>query len=375
MATPTSVTDDEPPSPPSGKQPRRHGGGGTAARLAARLLMSDRFVLYLTVLLFLAVLPFIPRIASAGNFSNLLSNFWPLLVIAVGQTYVMILGGIDLSQISTIAVASVVGAAVMTTGVDPVLFEKTVLWGTLLDGDGAGILAGHVWSMPAALVLMLATGAAIGALLGTIIARFDIPAFMMTLVGLLFFSAVAVWLTRSENITRLPEAYGAIADRGLFGVLSWSALIAVVVTVAAHLVLSRTVFGRWVFATGMNRRAAIVSGVPVRRVILWCFVISGVCAAIGSVLYSARLDMGRPAFGDNLNLLLDIIGATVIGGTSLFGGRGKIIWTVYGVMLFVLLSNALNLLNLSYFTVFIVKGCVILAAAWLDVKRRELLAL
>ena len=354
--------------------PIRTTGEGAPARLAARLLMSDRFVLYLTLLLFLAVLPFIPRIASGGNVSNLLSNFWPLLVIAVGQTYVMILGGIDLSQIATIAVASVIGAAVMTSGVDPVLFEKTVLWGTLLDEDG-GLFAGHGWSMPAALALMLLTGAAIGGLLGAIIARFDIPAFMMTLVGLLFFSAVAVWLTRSENITRLPESYGAIADRGLYGVLSWSALIAIVLTLAAHLLLSRTVFGRWVFATGMNRRAATISGVPVRRVIVWCFVISGVCAAIGSILYSARLDMGRPAFGDNLNLLLDIIGATVIGGTSLFGGRGKIIWTVYGVMLFVLLSNALNLLNLSYFTVFIVKGGVILVAAWLDVKRRELLAL
>lgn len=348
--------------------PRR----GPIARAVRALLMSEQFVLYLTALLFLVLYPVIPRIGSSGNFSNLLSNFWPLLVIAVGQTYVMILGGIDLSQIAVVAVASVVGAAVMTAGVDPALFENTVLWGSLLDESG-GLLAGYWWSMPAALAIMIVTGAAIGGLLGTIIARFDIPAFMMTLVGLLFFSAVAVWMTRSENITRLPDAYGAIADRGAYGVFSWSALIALIVVLAGHLLLSRTVFGRWVYATGMNRRAAIISGVPVRRVIFWCFVISGMCAAIGSILYSARLDMGRPAFGDNLNLLLDIVGATVIGGTSLFGGRGKILWTVYGVMLFVLLSNALNLLNLSFFTVFIVKGGVILVAAWLDVKRRELL--
>lgn len=370
MPNQTTVPDSAAPASPDGRSP----GPGVLSRWAATVLMSDRFVLYLTLLLFLAVLPVIPRIASPANVSNLLSNFWPLLVIAVGQTYVMILGGIDLSQIATIAVASVLGAAVMTAGVDPVIFEKTVLWGTLLD-EGGGLLSGHALAMPVALLVMLLSGAAIGALLGAIIARFDIPAFMMTLVGLLFFSAFAVWLTRSENITRLPDAYGAIADRGWHGVLSWSALIGVVVTAAAHVLLSRTVFGRWVFATGMNRRAAVISGVPVRRVIFWCFVISGVCAAVGSILYSARLDMGRPAFGDNLNLLLDIIGATVIGGTSLFGGRGKIIWTVYGVMLFVLLSNALNLLNLSFFTVFIVKGCVILFAAWLDVKRRELLAL
>ena len=346
---------------------------GVLTRLAHRVLMSERFVLYLSVILFLAVLPFIPRIATGGNFSNLLSNLWPLLVIAVGQTYVMILAGIDLSQIAVIAVTSVLGAAVMTLGVDPVLFENTVLWGTVMDESG-GILSGHWWSMPAALGVMIAVGALIGAFTGAIIAKFEVPAFMMTLVGLLFFSAFAVWLTRSENITNLPESYSAIADRGTFGILSWSAAIAVAVTVAAHVLLSRTVFGRWVYATGMNKKAAVISGVPVRRVVVLCFMISGICAAIGSILYSARLDMGRPAFGDNLNLLLDVIGATVIGGTSLFGGRGEILWTVYGVILFVLLSNALNLLNLSFFTVLIVKGCVILVAAWLDVKRRELLA-
>ena len=358
-----------PPAPPGA------GGGRTGTlpgRLARRALMSEQFVLILSGVLVLVVLPFVPRIASLGNVSNLLSNFWPLLVIAVGQTFVMILGGIDLSQIAVVAVASVLGAAVMTTGADPTLFEKSVLWGWFLD-EGGGLLSGGWWSLPAGLAVMLLAGAAIGAILGAVIANFRIPAFMMTLVGLLFFSAFAVYLTRSENVTNLPEGFGAIADRGLLGVLSWSAAIAGGLAVAAHVLLSRTVFGRWVYATGMNPQTARISGVPVRRVVFWCYVISGACAAVGAILYSARLDMGRPAFGDNLNLLLDVIGATVIGGTSLFGGRGKILWTVYGVVLFVLLSNALNLLNLSYFTVLMVKGSVILGAAWLDVKRRDLL--
>lgn len=354
-------------------RPARATGPGDSVRgIAQRILMSEQFVLYLGLAIFLIVLPLAPRIATPGNFSNLLSNFWPLLVIAIGQTYVMILGGIDLSQIAVVAVASVLGAAVMTLGADPTLFEKSVLWGLVLDETG-GIFSGGWWSVPAGVTTMLLVGALIGALTGAIIANLEIPAFMMTLVALLFFSAFAVYLTRSENVTNLPDAYSAIADRGIFGVLSWSAAIAVSVAVSAHVLLSRTVFGRWMYAVGMNARAARISGVPVRRVIFWCYVISGVCAAVGSVLYSARLDMGRPAFGDNLNLLLDVIGATVIGGTSLFGGRGKILWTVYGVILFVLLSNALNLLNLSYFTVLIVKGGVILGAAWLDVQRRRLL--
>ncbi len=345
-------------------------GRETAGRFGRKFLMSEHFVLYVTLILFVLALPFIPRLATPGNISNVLSNFWPLLVIAVGQTYVMIVGGIDLSQISVIAVTSVLGAAVMTLGVDPGVFEKTVLWGVILDENG-GILAGHPWSMPVALCLMLVIGAAMGALTGWIIAWFELPAFMMSLVALLFFSALAVYLTRSENVTNLPESYSALGARGAMGFVSWSALIALVVVGLAHFVLSRTVFGQWAYATGMNSRAAEISGVPVRRVMTLCFMISGLCAAVGSILYSARLDMGRPAFGDNLNLLLDVVGATVIGGTSLFGGSGKILWTVYGVLLFTLLSNSLNLMNLSFFTVFIVKGCVILVAAWLDVRRRE----
>ncbi|MCD1634801.1 ABC transporter permease [Martelella mediterranea] len=346
------------------------GGKSSNDGLVHAVLTSQHFVLYVTLAFFVFLIPFIPSVATTGNLSNLLSNVWPLLVIAVGQTYVMIVGGIDLSQIAVIAVTSVIGAAVMTLGVDPRIFEGTVLWGTIIGPEG-GILSGHAWSMPAAVIVMLAVGGAIGALTGFLIARFAIPAFMMSLIALLFFSAFAVWLTHSENVTNLPASFSVIAERGYGGFLSWSALIAISVAIIAHIGLSRTIFGRWVYATGMNPGASAISGVPVRRVIILSFVVSGVCAAIGSVLYSARLEMGRPAFGDNMNLLLDVVGATVIGGTSLFGGSGKILWTVYGVLLFTLLSNALNLMNLSFFAVFIVKGGVILLAAYLDVWRRE----
>lgn len=267
--------------------------GGPLPRLARRALMSEQFVPILSAALFLAVLPFIPRIASAANVPNLLSNCWPLLAIAVGQTYVMILGGIDLSQIAVVAVASVLGAAVMTAGADPVLVERSVLQGWALSERG-GLAAGGWWTVPAGVGTMLLAGALIGALTGAVIAVFRVPAFMMTLVSLLF-SAFAVWLARSGNVTGLPDAFGAIADRGAFGVLSWSALICGGLALAAHLVLTRTVFGRWVDATGMNSAAARISRVPVRWVIYWCSVISGACAAVGAIIYSARRDIGRPS--------------------------------------------------------------------------------
>jgi ribose/xylose/arabinose/galactoside ABC-type transport system permease subunit len=141
----------------------------------------------------------------------------------------------------------------------------------------------------------------------------------------------------------------------------------------AHLLLSRTVFGRQVYAVGNNAKAAEISGVPVRRIVIAVFMIAGFCAAVAGMLYSARLEGGRPTIGGG-SLLLDIIGATVIGGTSLAGGKGKITWTFIGVVFFVLLSNTLNYMRLSAFHIDVVKGVIILAAALLDVLRTRILA-
>jgi ribose/xylose/arabinose/galactoside ABC-type transport system permease subunit len=218
---------------------------------------------------------------------------------------------------------------------------------------------------------MLVTGAMIGMMNGFAIARYRMPPFMVTLVSMMFFSAFAIYLTKSENIAIYYDGFIALG-RGGFSFLTWPLGIAVLLGVVAHIWLTRTVPGKWLYAVGRNPRAAVVSGIPTNRVIVGAYMFSGFCAALGSVLYSARLEAGRPTLGDNL--LLDIIGATVIGGTSLFGGKGKIKWTVYGVLFFVLLSNTLNLLNLSYFTIDIVKGGIILLAALLDVTRSRLVA-
>jgi ribose/xylose/arabinose/galactoside ABC-type transport system permease subunit len=139
--------------------------------------------------------------------------------------------------------------------------------------------------------------------------------------------------------------------------------------VAAHLVLQRTVYGRWLYAVGQNSTAALISGVPVVKVAFAPYVISGFCAGLASILLTGRLETGSPVLGREI--LLDIIGATVVGGTSLFGGRGKILWTFFGVLFLALLDNALNLLNLSHFSITIAKGTVILLAAVLDALRQR----
>jgi ribose/xylose/arabinose/galactoside ABC-type transport system permease subunit len=139
--------------------------------------------------------------------------------------------------------------------------------------------------------------------------------------------------------------------------------------VLAHGVLSRTVLGRWLYAVGGNARAARVSGVPVERVLLLAYAACGACAGLAAVLYTARLETGSPVLGQRI--FLDVIGGAVIGGSSLFGGRGTVRGTAFGVLFISLVDNSLNLLGLSSFTVLMVKGGVILAAAVLDAWRER----
>ncbi len=359
------------------------------ARRAGQLFLSDYFVLFLSLAYFLLLVPFLPTLSTPANLANLLSNMWPLLVVAVGQTFVLTIAGIDLSQGAVAGLTSVVGAMLLATAAPAAVLANTPIWGVFLTEQG-GLLAGAAYATAIGVAAMLAVAALIGLANGAAVAFLRMPPFMVTLVAMIGVGAFAIWLTQSNNIRELPGSFIALGKgqlvsvyfgeraepqiprRQLHDLVTWPMIIALGVAVVAHVALNRTVFGRYVFAIGINRKAAEISGVPVRRVIVTVFVISAVCAAIASVLYTARLETGRPSLGAG-NFLLDVIGATVIGGTSLFGGKAKILWTFFGVLFFVLLSNTLNLMNLSAFHIDMVKGGVILIAALLDVVRTRLM--
>ncbi len=311
------------------------------------LLQSEYLVLFLSVAYFVALAPFTPGFTSPGNFANILVTLLPLFIVAVGQTIVLITGGIDLSVTSIIALTSVTGAAVMT-------------------GDH-GLLAGSPLAVPAAILAMLLVGALVGLLNGVAITQFKMPPFIVTLTSMMFFSGLAIWLTKSKNIGSLPAAFNAIGGK------TWLAfLVVAALALAAHVMLNRSLWGRWLYAVGHNARASLVSGVPVAGVIISAYVVSGLLAAVASVLYTGQAESGSPVLAQRL--LLDIVGATVIGGTSLFGGRGKILWTLFGVLFIKLIDNSLNLLDLSYFTIMMVKGAVILFAALMDSLRNKMTA-
>jgi len=339
-------------------------------RLLKIILLSDHFILYFSILFFLILWPFFPWMASVSNILNVSSNMWPLLALAIGQMFVLIVGGIDLSQTSTMALTSVSGAMIMTTKLDPNQFSNNPLWGLIITEDG-GIFSSSPFAVPMAIAVMLLIGALIGFCNGFAVAKFKMASFMVTLVSMMFFSSLAIYLTLSENIMYLPSSFNAIGKSSI-GFVSYSFLVTGSLALIAFFILSKTVLGTWFYAVGKNIKTSIVSGVPTERVIIQAYVISGICAAIGSILYSARLEAGRPTLGQNL--LLDIIGAVVIGGVSLFGGRGKVLHAIYGVLFFVLLANFLSMMNLSFSVVNVIKGAFILIAALLDVIRTKFLA-
>ena len=341
---------------------------GTLKNFSRRLLLSEYFILYLCITLFAILIPFIPVIATPYNLSNLFSNIWPLYAVAIGQTFVLIIAGIDLSQGAIISLTSVIGASLIATNVDPAVFSQSPIWGKLLFEDGA-VLSHTPVGVPVALITMLAIGLLIGLINGSIIAYARIPAFMVTLVTQIFFAALAIYFVKSENIINLPKGFTRIgADTGL---LSIPLVVTVLLAVVTQLVLSRTMFGRWLYSIGTNLRAAVVSGVPQRKVIILTYMFSGFCAATASIIYSSRMEMGRPTLG--APFLLDIIGGAVIGGSSLAGGKGKVLWTFFGVLFLSLLVNELSLLNVPFFWIEIVKGSVILVAALIDVTRTRIL--
>ena len=200
------------------------------------------------------------------------------------------------------------------------------------------------------------------------------PPFIVTLTTMMFFSGLAIWVTTlltpdGSSIGNLPPGF-AFLGQGRIAGLPFSLLIALVICVAAHITLSRTLYGRWLFAIGVNPRAAEVSGVPVRQVVFWAYVICGLCAGLAAIIYTARLETGTPVLGQRI--LLDVVGAAVIGGVSLFGGKGKVIWVVFGALFLTVVDKGLSLLGLSLASMFAIKGGVILVAAVADAQRQRL---
>ncbi len=315
--------------------------------------------------LFLLAMIVVVNVASHGSFLEpanivrVLRQITYNCVLGVGQTFVIVTGGIDLSVGSLVALTGVV-AALVANALHLSGFPLIVT--TLLVAVAVGAGAGWINALP--------------------VVKLNLPPFITTLamlemaLGLSFILAhgrpVALHSADFQN-TGIGSFFGGVTSALHLPSVPIPVIWMVVIILAASVLLTRTRFGRYVFAIGGNEEAARLAGINVARVKTMVYVISGVCAAIVGFLYMALFSSGSPQTGTG-DELLESIAAVVVGGTSLTGGRGSIVGTFFGALLIGVLYNAMNLLNVDSYLQKVVLGAVILLAVVLDELRKRYLS-
>jgi simple sugar transport system permease protein len=273
-----------------------------------------------------------------ANLLNILRQIAPLMIVAVAMTFVITTAGIDLSVGSALALVNALAAI--------------------------SLQAGLYW--PLVVALMLATGIVIGLIQGFFIAYEGIPAFIVTLAGLSSIRGTALLLTKGYSIPIDPKSpFNEIGRGWVFG-LPMPAIIAVVVLALGFLVFNETTFGRYVTGVGANAEAVRRSGVDTKKITLAVYALSGLAAAMAGIIIAARLGSGSSNAGGGFEL--EVIAAVVLGGTSLFGGRGTMLGTMLGALTVAVIGNGLILYHMSPFITPIVEGFIILIAIWLNFR-------
>jgi len=297
-------------------------------------LAGDLRSLWMLLVLCIALSFASPVFATSNNLLNVALATSVTALLAVGQTFVIILGEIDLSVGSALSFSAAVTAL-------------TLQHHSLLLGLAAGI----------------AVGALIGLVNGILVTRARMPSFIATLAMMSVLAGLALEVTHGNPVSVSNYDFQNIGQAYAAGV-PVPVWIMVVVFVLFGLLLARTRFGRYIYATGDNREAARLSGIPTPLVIVLAFVISGCLAALAGFIITARLSTAEPTAGTGMEL--EAIAAVIIGGTSLAGGRGDMLGTVVGALILGVIDNGMNLLNVSPFLQSVVKGLVILLAVLLD---------
>lgn len=296
----------------------------------------------LLLLSFIGAMLFVPYFCSVGNLRNYLLQSSDLLIISCGLTFVVLNGGIDFSVTSILTLGSVVGAYIMA--LSPLSPTPSI-------------------SIPVAITVMTGIGLLVGTLNGLAVTRLKMPSFVATLATQLVVGGLAVQFTSmvstTSSIAGLPEGFFVLGGEGRFFFVP--ILIALSVWLFSWWLLERTLFGKRVYAIGVNPKASFISGLPVKRTIFLLMVISGALAGLASVIATARNEVGMSSLGDKM--FLTTIASVIVGGTNTSGGHGGVMRTLLGVLFITLLNNALNLLGVGWYTMMIVLGGLILLSA------------
>lgn len=303
--------------------------------LVQRSLNSSTAPIALALIIVSVILTFLtPMFLTWGNLGNIITQSSVVGIAAVGATFVIITSGIDLSVGANVAFSGVVGAIVA---------QNT--------NGFIGILT------------ILVVSSAIGAFNGFAVAWLRLAPFIVTLAVLGMARGLTLQISQGQSVFGLPDVLNWLGTADFFGI-KLAAILTVIIFIVAHFVLSRTTFGHQIYAVGGNSEAARLAGINAKRVILLAYVIAGFCAGIATIVTLGRLDSATPNAA--IGLELNVIAAVVIGGTSLFGGKGSMVGTLIGVLLIGVINNGMILLNVSPFFVQFVQGVLIFLAVLLD---------
>jgi inositol transport system permease protein len=297
-------------------------------------------IVLILVVIFLLSSFFVDGFFTPTNLTNVLRQIVVVTIIALGATFVIILGHINVAYGSEIALIGTVSCSVMVS-------TNNVIIAVL-----AAILLGLL----------------IGSINGIVITKFGIPAFIMTLAMTTIARGAVLLFTGGVPISGMGSSFLFIGQ-GSIKFIPVSVLILVILFVITWILLNKTCFGRYVFAVGGNENAAVASGIKSKTIVLKAFILDGALASVAGVVLMSRINSGQPAAG--VGYEFDAITAVVVGGTSLAGGSGSIAGTVMGAIIVGIINNVQNILNINTYWQQIVKGLIILLAVIMDMASKR----
>lgn len=272
----------------------------------------------------------VPAFLTQRNLVNILQQAASIGIMAIGMSFVFFVGGMDLSVASNMGLSGVIGALIMRNGGHPLL----------------------------AVVCMLLVSTLIGAINGFAVARLNMIPFVVTLSMMYVADGLSVWLTEATSVTGISSSFiDFLAMR--IGIIPVPVLIMFFLGLITTLVMKRSYLGRWMYAVGTNIRAAKAACIPVENVKFSGYVLSGLFAGLAAIITTARLGAASAAVGQSI-LVLDVASSAVVGGVNFYGGAGSPLGAVVGALLITLISNSMNMLEISYYVTLIIKGFVII---------------
>jgi len=328
---------------------------GHVGEVAKRIFRHETMVLALVLAGLIVAVAGITKgkSVSAGNMINVLVQSSARGMAAIGQTFVVLTAGIDLTPTGLALMAIMVGALMMSRGGEV---------------GGLPLYTGPALPMGLGLLIMVGIGVGVGAANGSLVSRVGVPPLIATLAMWQMTFGFATALTKGFSISDLPEGL-AFFGQGHIGVLPLPVIIFAVSMVVAYFILNHTPFGRSIYAVGGNPASAWLSGIKARDVVFWVYVISGFTTILAGIILMSRIM--RATLQMVVGLELDSIAAVCVGGVSLAGGRGSIIGTLIGVLIIGVINNGLNLISVAAGVRDAVKGGIIVTAVAINTLRRR----